>query len=476
MSDETYEMGGSGIDTQYERNHINYRPTIKYKKEVIDSSLYVDTASQNELGEIGSASIPSTWESVVKVSTEIDKLENTLEEKIKNISTPIPLSLKETIKAAAQKLGYNDIKDSIPFELYKKTFDSPDAPESAIIQDTYEEYMSDVDGILNGELYTDVVELKNDWVDIADFVKKGLFTQITTLDKTPKELKTDDPNLEAIYQKEKLEKEEYAFLLRLKKVNEEIYFQLSSRDYGSEKYFQAVKDMEDVRRKVVAMEKKLFTKEETLDLIDRKASDTMDNIQLIGNSVDFEPYADSEEELLYGLLKQFKAKEDMKTGLRKIQAVLKLSIDGKKEDVNELRSNLRGIAGNKSKKKINRTLVNGIHLRNQIFTDVYDIMRNFDGAPSSSTFQVMAGHITQGVEQSEKMYQNQASDFYKIHTMDTALRTKKLSSVINKNAARSVYKLIGRVLDYSKNANTAWPSEDKLSIWINDFMEQDKTT
>lgn len=476
MSDELFDIGGQGIDTQYERDYINYRPKITYTSPLIDSTygLSADTASQeSELDQIGDSSVISTWEDVIDVLTEIDKLEEQLSETLKDISVPIPASFQDDIKKAAEKLEYPGITDSIPFALYKKSFDFP-SPESSLIQDMFEEYMSDVNGNLNGELYADVMEIKQDWVDVTDFIKKGLFTQIVSLDKVPTDLDKENPALIEIKEKEEAMADEYARLLRLRSINEEIYYQLSESEYGSERYYQAVKDLDDTRRQVVNLEKKLFTKTEVVDLIGRKASDTSDSVSLITNSIDFDPYEEDKYEVLYGLLKQFKTKESMTTGLKKMQAVLKLSVDGKKNNTDSLKLNLRGIAGRTTKRKINQTLVNGIHLRNEIFGEVYDIMSNIDGIPSSENFEMMADHISDGVQQSESMYRQQASDFYKVHMMDASLRTEKLVSLIDKDAARSTYKLLGGVVNYTKDVNTSWPAEDQMSTWLNDFMEHSK--
>lgn len=475
---EDFNIGSQGIDTQYERDYINYRPVIDYTTGMIDSTsgLSADTASQQELEEITQVSIISVWEDIVDLIQQVNTVEETLSDKLEDISVSVGATFQEAVKDAAEELGYTDFTDTIPFELYKLTFESPESPGSSLIQDIYEEYLSDVTGNLNGELYADVAEIKNDWKDMLEFIQKGLFTQIVSIDKVPTELTTDDARLDEIHEQEKQMAEEYAALLKLDTVNTAIYEQLYAQEYGSDRYYESVKEMEETRRELINMEKKLFTKAETVDLIERKASDTSDSIELITNSIDFDPYDESKYEVLYGLLKQFSTKSDMQTGLRKMQAVLKLSVDGKKTVTDAMKLNLRGIAGNATKKKINRTLVNGIQLRTGVFNEVYDIMNYLDGIPNSGDFETMATHIADGIQQAELMYQSQASDFYKIHSMDSELRTDKLASVIDKDAARSTYQLIDKVLAYAKDIDTSWPTEDKLSSWLNGFMEHSNLT
>jgi hypothetical protein len=475
-SESEFNLGREGIDTQYERDYINYRPKINYDPNRIDGSygLSVDTASQKKLEEVDQTSIISVWEDVVGVVKEVDKLEQDLSTKLKDVSVPIPSSFQENIKKAADALGYSGITNSIPFDLYKKTFEKPETPEASIIQDVFEDYMSDVNGSLNGEIYADVAEIQNDWKDMREFINKGLFSQIVTIDKVPKELSTEDVALEEIHAKERELVDEYAHQLKIRTINKQIYMELAKKEYGSDRYFKAVEEYDNSKRDVMNLEKRLFTKSEIVDLIGRKASDTSDNIKLLGRTVDYDPYKADKYELLYGLLKQFKTREEAHVGLRKIQAVLKLSVDGKKVSTDSMKSNLRGLAGRNSKRKINRTLINGVHLRNEVFRDVYDMISHLDGVPNSRNFEVMINHIGDGVEQAENMYQLQASDFFKVHAMDANIRKDKVASLIDKDAARSTYKLIDSVLGYSKDINQSWPSEEKLSTWLKDFMEHGK--
>ncbi|MDK2600726.1 hypothetical protein QO179_24840 [Bacillus stercoris] len=74
---EEFDIGGQGIDTQYERDYINYRPKIKYTTPLIDSTFgsSVDTAGQPQLDQINDSSIISVWEDVVDVINSIDDLE-----------------------------------------------------------------------------------------------------------------------------------------------------------------------------------------------------------------------------------------------------------------------------------------------------------------------------------------------------------------------------------------------------------------
>ena len=91
-SNEDFDIGQEGIDTQYERDYINYRPKINYEKPQTDGSsgLSADTASQPDLlEEIGESSIISVWEDVVDIIGKINDTEKKLSEKLKDSFVPV---------------------------------------------------------------------------------------------------------------------------------------------------------------------------------------------------------------------------------------------------------------------------------------------------------------------------------------------------------------------------------------------------
>lgn len=475
-SEEEFNIGGSGIDTQYERDYINYKPSMEHSKEQTQQGdgyqLIQPTHTVDLFAQLASSTIVDTWEEVIGVVEKSNLIEKKLANKLKNISVPAAGNVR--VQKAAEKLGYPNATSEIPFALYKETFKFPDAPESAVIQEAFENYMSDVQGNLNAELYTDVAEIQNDWEDVLGFVRKGLFAQMVSLEQVPHSLSMEDPAVAEIREKEQAQLNEYLELTKLRQLNQDIMDRLARTQYGSDRYYEAETEYEKARREVIALEKKLFTKAEVVDLVRRKVSDTEDSLELIDNSVDFDPYQDHKYEVLYGLLQQFDSKQAMMSSMQKMQAVLQLSVDGKRQRMDAVKSNLRGLAGGKTKQRINQTLVNGVHLRNGVFNEVYDVLKHLDGVPNIRNFHLMIDHLSEGVAESDVLYKQQLSDFYKIHAMDAELRSEKLRALIDKDMTRGTYQMMRAVLNHAAEADTAWPTADKLSVWLNDFMEQSK--
>jgi hypothetical protein len=322
LKDDKFDIGGSGIDTQYERDYINYRPKVQYTQPAGDSGqgLSADTTNQSQsvlaTDSISGSSAISVWQNVVDTVNSISQLVNTLSDKLQNASVPIPASSQLVVQQAAQELGIQGITNSIPFSVYKTTFANPTSPSAITIQNTYEDYMADVNGSLNGEIFTDVMEMQNDWVDMMDFINKGLFAQLVPIDQTPNAFTTDDSKLDGIKTAEDQLNAEYTQLLKILNINKQIYDEMSATSYGTQSYYDALSQYNDVKRRIENLEKKLFTKSEIVDLIDRKASDTTDTVTLLTNTVDFDPFEEDKYQLLYGLLRQFSTRDAAVTGLK----------------------------------------------------------------------------------------------------------------------------------------------------------------
>lgn len=470
------QYGSEGIDTQYERDLINYRPKISYKKTVVSGDgLSVDTASQTSLDTITNVTPADTvWGNVVDIIDNLSAIEKKLSEKLANVTATVSDRKIANVREAAEELGYQITNNVIPFKLYQDSFNRLGSWESTIIQQAWEDYQADVNGVINAELYTDVKEMQTDWNNMIPFVKKAMFGQIVSPDKYPTDVTKDDTNLQAIQTANQQMIDTYAQLLKLMKVNEEILMQLMISEYGSQQYYDLENEVKQDRKKLDDIKRRLYTLGEVTTLVEGKSIHASDNIEYIDNSIDFAPYGEEESDIVLHLMRQYTARSDLLTALVKLQAVLKLSVDKKKVDTDSDKTKLRGIANQNVKNKINQTLVNGVHLRNEVFGDVQGVMEYFDGIPDSSIFEDVATHIVSGMTQAEASYQAQSMDFYKVHTMDADVRTVKLQKTIDKDGARTVYKIVGAITTYIKQTNK-FPTNENLIDWVNDFMGYYKT-
>lgn len=465
--------GGAGIDTDYEREKINYDPKFEYvpeESQVEDD--YTTTAGDYELDDIGDVNTLPIWENLIETIDKLTELEENLSEKLKDIKVPIPERYLTMVKEAAKAFGI-DVTDTIPFELYKLTFTRPHSGEAVLIQDIFEDYQADVNGELNAELYSDIVEMQQDLDEAVVFTKMALFAQLVAVSELPSDQKKDNANVEHIHQVEKKMMEDYTMARKMDDVNEQIWFELSAMEYGSDRYYRAEKEFVDGKRTTRQMERRVYTKDEVSNLIQLKLGAVSYTTELVENTIDYVPFQNEERDVLFNILKQYKTKGDAEKGLQQIQALTKLSVDGKKGQTDEAKSNLRGVAGLTNRKKINQNLVNGVHMRNEVAAQVHDRFDYFDGVPDSSAFELFASHITDGIRRANDVYVEQTADFYKMHEMESMLRGERVRKLIDKDGTRTVHKILGKVLKYIKETDK-WPDEASLSTWLDDFAEQQK--
>jgi hypothetical protein len=158
----------------------------------------------------------------------------------------------------------------------------------------------------------------------------------------------------------------------------------------------------------------------------------------------------------------------MENGLRKVQALLKLSIDGKIESVDGVKTNIRGISNNQTKLNVNKSLVKSIHLRTEVYGEVYDTINGFRSTPDNAVFNMVAGHIVDSIYRADNIYTEQSGDFYKISSLDTELRRDKLMQLVDKDTARQFYQIIVSLISYAQQKS--WPSKAQLVSWLKDFV------
>jgi hypothetical protein len=471
------QINGSGIDTQQERNEINYRPNLEYTKPVINSTPYT-AASNISLDNLEASVRPlvvpntaNTWTGSVAILDSLNDIKAEFEDLLKNVSATIPVKHIDLVTEAAQTLGGDVSNGTISFDLYKKALLSEDSHEKIILTDIYESYQADVNGSLVGELYPDVVEMTQDWESILEFIKKGLFLQFVDSSELPAGNTIDDAVLATITSAEQAMIDKFLALrasnqasaseMRLAKIN--------ARE--TDEYYNARADFYSTYTPLRDIKRRLYSKNEISSLVQSK----VDNVEPLVNSIvaysDYSPYQGTVYNTLYSLIQQYSSGQQAQNGLRKVQALLKLSIDGKIEATDSAKENLRGLASNQVKTNVNKSLVKGVHLRNEVFGDIYDAINVLDAPTEDATFNEVAEHIVGSLTQADSLYTEQSSDFYKIHSLDTDLRSEKLNMLVDKDSARQFYNIIDRLISYTGTAS--WPPKANLAEWLQEFIKQE---
>lgn len=458
------------ILSNQERNALNYAPIIEYELPRINASDYSGpTATYVNPGSLVQPVMLPLWDKTIDILTNLAGLEDKISNTLLKDKVSVTKDQEAAVIEALKSYGHT-YEGTISFPIYKEVLTSPDSYGKNIIIDTYENYHADVNGKLNAELYTDVVDMLKDWESMLEFIKKALFAQVVPVVDLPSSIKKDDASLAKI---DKAEKELIDAFTMSKKAYEislastrEAYL----KNPDSESFYNSEYETTQMERLFKRTEGAVHSKTEIFSLVDSKALETEVLTALINNTVDYEPYKNQTLEILMNLIRQYPSRQSAEKGLRKIQALIKLSVDGKADSTANTKNDIRSISSQPNKDRMNQALSNGVHLRNNVFGEVHEVMDYFDGIPEEeSGFSLFAEHIVDGVVYADEIYEAQSADFYKIHSLDSELRRQKLVSVIDKHSSREVYQLLEKVLSYATETNS-WPTSKDMSSWLQSFM------
>lgn len=467
-------IGQPGIDTSYERDKLNYRPDLKWERPEINSEWREQTTSTEfeQLNNLTRVATLDLWNNFLAIIKKLKELDEELSKKLHNTFADIPEDMQKDVQMAANKYGFS-VVDKIPFELYKVALHAKDSLEKQLIVDVYEDFHADVYGDILAELYPDVAEMQQDWQDAFHFLNRGVFAQLVNVSDLPKEATEEDKSIQKIVAEERLLGDKYKVLAQEIEASNE-FLRISFLHSAPEEQLSAIqRDIAKIQKTFNDLERRIHTKRESVDLSESKVRRATTNLEVMRYAIDLDQYKGERKGILISLLKPYLTGQPIEKGLRKIQALLKLSVDGKNSLITDTKMNLRNLSGRENRKRINGALVNGIHLRNEVSGEVLDIMSNVEDNPDLLSFNKVAAHIMDSVSVSRDLFKDNASDFYKMHTMESELRLDKISSLIDKDSAREIYKLLDSLIMYAQEKNN-WPTERDLITWIDNFLTSQK--
>jgi hypothetical protein len=473
MADERLIQNGPGIDTKQERDYINYQPSIEYIKPAVNST-YQELQQSQDLEEIqvSQSSTVDTWKDVITVIDSLNQIQDDIEKQLKDTTVIVPDKMLDLVSEAARKYGYELNGNQLSFGLYKKALLSLDSHEKIIVVDAFENYYTDINGSLEGEIYPDVIEMKEDFTNLVDFLKKGVFLQFIDKDSLPTDMLADDDKLSQIKQTEIQLLSKYLGVKKDMEQTADSMRKLHVLSPETQEYFVANARFEEVNKTFKDLRRRIYTKNESTSLVQAKTMHTGSLVNSMANALTANVYKNTSYELLYALLSQYSSGQAIEKGLRKIQVLMKLAMDRQVEDLTAVKSDIKGIANNTNKKNVNNALVKAVHLRNEVFGEVYDLFDHITDLPDNPMFDAVADHIANGALLANDLYTQQSSDFYKVHNMDVDLRMEKLQLITDKDVARKFYGIIDKLIIYAKQKN-GWAQGSQLSGWLKEFVQKE---
>lgn len=448
------EINGPGIDTQFERNVLTYRPEIAeiMGSSNVSSPLFDELNPETVIDDVLDPITPQVWDEITTLENRIDKLEKDFLEHLKDVEVPImSKELKDLIRK--DKLTMKDYKDAltivndIPGKGTSTGGSNPTTPPdnpitnkdiyiSTLIIEEVETHLSDMNGLLEGELYSDVLEIQMDVKDTKYFVQRALIEPLFQLN-TPK----DDDKQEVLKAMQTMEEN-----LSKEYTKTAVAFENIRRDhdilvmtaYGSKEEKVKKKDVQDAEKKKKDIETRLVTKTEIGRLCKRKTGHLGYHIDYLEECIGFVP-RDGEQSKINQILAST-LKDNPKMSQEHLLLGLRMGFDKRKEETKTYQNNLRSVSPRKHKVKVQDGLIEDVYLRNEVFYPFHRHMETSMPTEKGGIEEWVYNYLTEGMYALEDMYQKQSMDYFKVQDYEAIYRQRHIQSIIDKEGLRLLYK------------------------------------
>ena len=166
MSDKDLYGERIYVDTPEEREKLEYRPRVKYEPA---RKYTVSFHTEEVLGDApndedfqATEKPPQQYESFVEHIETLEEMIQMVEEQIAEMEIPVSVSQVDKLYGASPFYDSTVAHQGyIDFATYQATFNDPEEPGNAIVQDIVQSYAEDIDGSIELELYEDLKELQS---------------------------------------------------------------------------------------------------------------------------------------------------------------------------------------------------------------------------------------------------------------------------------------------------------------------------
>lgn len=441
---EEFLHGGAGIDTQVERDILNYRPHFELTRKST-SGLHklieegkIDTEDLTEL---------PTTDVYVEISDVYDYLQdlvNQMEDTMKHNYIPVDSKyIQKILESPADIEGLDkiDLEKGIPFELYEKTFHLPEHPTMQMIQDAVEEFAQDINGNIVLELYPDAKQMLLNTEELHYLLRKTLYNQLVEEGQVPTTPAFNEVFYDALKEKEEKQLEAFTTLKELHQLNETIYYSLLTSAYETEDYFKALEHFNSSKRDYEVFQRQINEQREMSSFGSIDIGMTDKCAKAIGVQVEADPYLD--EEMVGAMVrKQYEKPEQYQKACTQLQAVMKLQVNNQIEEKQKKNDVLKNTGGISLKKRVHDEVIHLVNIRNDVFLDLYDMMNNMVEPTRLRRVERFFNQIGEGMEVVRSNYKDYLGEMYQVHMLDQEVRMDKVELVQNKEMAREGYWLI----------------------------------
>lgn len=398
-----------GIDTEHERQRLNYRPE-RYTPEVV-------RGGESALGEDDILPVfPKTY-----IETPVTHLDENIQA-LKELSEKLEerlVNANRSKKVEVPEEWRKDFGEYIGFERYREALDGS-TKEDFLVRDIWESFAEDVEGDLSMEYYEDVFEVRRELEQFMPFLEEHVYL--------PMGMKLGEAERET---ESEFMKESEVFFEKVKEVEHERKLLILEHD------LESISKMEDglkeLRKEKSRIEEVLQTKDEVMELGEAKFSRLYQVLGTIEEALD-ETYPDGKDYLSKRAkmaIDEFSHKQEV----RGMKTLLKLTLDKENQEKSEKKRFNRGHLSFLKRKRLQEGLNDSIWLQKSLNSSYKEILLDEGEDDDDIVSRLVSGSVSVQDELEQKM-----EAFYQASRDDAQKRLEKVQLVQEKETTRNLYR------------------------------------
>lgn len=437
------------IDTPEERERLEYRPSFKYEP---NRKYTVSFDTEEVLGDApnedefqATEKPPQQYESFVEHIETLEEMLQMVEGQIADMQ--IPVSMEQAHKLYDASPFYDSSvghQGYIDFATYQATFDDPEEPGNAILQDIVQSYAEDVEGSIELELYEDLKELQS-------VLNEGYFLFKETILKRyldagiPSEIENNKDFVQQLQEAVIARNEQVQEITDIYKDEETNYYDSLRTEYGSSAFFQQADTFTKAKRQYDITIREEKSIQELTSLVDSLligvevcARDIKSGL-VLGSDIEA-------KEVMYLIDAQTDNESRKKELMKLSQLSLKLQLNRQIEEKKQDRDVLKNINSLSRKQRAHDELLNAYELRNNMYLKLYDTLQHLESPSKSPSVEPFLNQLAGGLQMVQEQYDSYIRGVYIIYANEFEIREKKLKKVLEKEDTRTGYSILAEYL------------------------------
>lgn len=431
---EEESIDGFGIDTDAEREQLNYKPNFERAPRTrggIAPEVVVRPEVPTETDDLslGSGLVSAVIESWIDSKEWILDLHEDLKQKLRDVFVSVEPDQLDSVKQAATALGV-PYTDGIGVELYEAALGSLDTIHGELIAKIWENAAEDLDGNLAMEFFADTKAMKDEIPMMDQYVEKMLIAKLGL------SVGANRDDLEAIEEAET----EHGELV----ANLSLAEQKAEAGYMNQVLFGTLADISESKREkrevsyyIGQMKHMRFGMEEAIEVTEGKVGLIDRTLYLIRDNVEQKPYADVDASIILGHPDAPKAQEN-KT---RMQALLKMSLEAQNNRRDQKKHSLTRVYTPEKRKLVMGELVNDVNIFEGVALPIHHEVGGYD-QKLGGVGDVLLNDLMRAVWDSHETRESRQKEWYGIVMSEAEIRRAKVLDTIEKDSTRQGYHLI----------------------------------